>query len=460
VVGFVLFLSLSSGCAALTNPIADGIPVRRLPPELLAKPKDPEQSIPLNLLGVARPDTYRLGPHDVLGVWIEGVLGEKTLAIPIQYPPPTISGQRVLAGIPAAGYPVPVQEDGKITLPFIDPVFVQGMSVAEARKAIRQALIDQKILAEGKDRVLVDLMQPRYYQVVVIRQESPAFTLGPQGAQGLTSTTRRGTGHVVELPAYENDLLHALAQTGGLPALDDYNEVIIYRNVRVHGDSKALARQLENLAGKAAATQLAGLGAEAIHVPLRTPAGEPFPLKPEDVVLHSGDVVYLEARDKDVFYTGGLLPSGEHVLPRDRDLNVVEALAQVRGPLLNGAYGTNTLAGNLIQPGIGQPSPNLLVVLRPVAGAGQVPIRIDLNRALQDSRERILVKAGDVLILQETPSYALARFASQTLVNFNIAVPVRQNGFFTGALDFFIPNQLPFQNIFSNFTAVPPGGGR
>ena len=40
-----------SGCAAVTSPVAEGVPVRHLPAELLAKPKDVEHTIPLDLLG-------------------------------------------------------------------------------------------------------------------------------------------------------------------------------------------------------------------------------------------------------------------------------------------------------------------------------------------------------------------------------------------------------------------------
>ena len=35
---------------------------------------------------------------------------------------------------------------------------------------------------------------------------------------------------MVELPTYENDLLHALTATGGLPGVDAQNEVWIFRN--------------------------------------------------------------------------------------------------------------------------------------------------------------------------------------------------------------------------------------
>src|SRR5262249_29888634 len=142
---------------------------------------------------------------------------------------------------------------------------------------------------------------------------------------------------------------------------------------------------------------------QIIRIPLRQPAGAPLPFSPEDVVLHSGDVVFLEARDEEVFYTGGLLLPGEYVLPRDKHLDVVEAVSRFRGPLFNGAFGGSNLSGRLMQEGIGNPSPSLLTVVRRTPGGGQVPIVVDLREALRHPEERILVRPGDLLLLQEKP---------------------------------------------------------
>src|SRR5258708_33804284 len=65
----------SGGCAALPNPVADAVPVNRLPPEVLGKRKDEERPIPPTLLRQRPPNRYRLGPGDVLGVFTAGALG-------------------------------------------------------------------------------------------------------------------------------------------------------------------------------------------------------------------------------------------------------------------------------------------------------------------------------------------------------------------------------------------------
>jgi len=275
---------------------------------------------------------------------------------------------------------------------------------------------------------------------VVMRQESGNITLGPAGEIG---GGKRGTGHLVDLLAYENDVLHALGETGGLPGLDAYDEVVIFRGCFKDEKGRAgVMRMLDQIphTGKESTPPIPC--AQAIHIPLRLPPGQPMPFGPDDVILETGDVVFLEARDYDLFYTGGLLPGGEHVLPRDRDLDVVEAVAQVRGPLFNGAFGTNSLAGNLIQTGMGGPSPSLLVVVRRTPGGGQVAIRVDLNRAMRDARERIVVQPGDFLVLQETPGEALARYFQQSFFNFDFLwTPIRGQRT-NGVIDVASPDRL------------------
>src|SRR5256885_3124137 len=84
-----------NGCAALSNPIINGVPVRRLDPNFLGDPREDKKTIPLNLLRQKPPDEYRLAAGDVLGVWVEpGVFNGPTdplQATVIQAPPVQIS---------------------------------------------------------------------------------------------------------------------------------------------------------------------------------------------------------------------------------------------------------------------------------------------------------------------------------------------------------------------------------
>jgi protein involved in polysaccharide export with SLBB domain len=443
----VFLLGGLSGCAALSNPVGDAVPVRKVPPELLGGTKDVAHTIPLSLLGQPQPDAYRLARGDTLAVFIDGILGDRTGLLPVNVAPPIqIPDQRRLT--PSLGYPVTVQPDGTVALPRLEkPLFVEGMTLAQARDAIRDTYGKAGLIKPALDRVLVSLLQPRQTEVLVFRQERANFALLPPST-GLFATTRRGTGHLVQLPAYENDVLHALTLTGGLPGLDCYNEVIIQRACfRDRAAAAAMLGHADATKGgtAAAAVPPTGLlpGQAVVRIPLRLPPGQPLPVHPEDVVLHQGDVVFLEARDDEVFYSGGLLPPGAFILPRDHDLDVVSAVALVRGPLINGDFGGSNLSGDLVKPGIGNPSATLLVVVRRTPGGGQVAIKVDLGRALRDPRERIPVHPGDVLILQEKPEEALARVFTQTIFNFDIFAQVFHSRFATGVLDVSAPDRLP-----------------
>ena len=155
------------------------------------------------------------------------------------------------------------------------------------------------------------LLQPRQIHVLVLRQEASGFTPSPQG---LTITGKRGTGFSIDLPAGENDVLHALTVTGGLPGLDAYDEVVIQHGCFQDREAaEALRRQLEQ-GGTTPVVEARVAG--CVRIPLHWHPGAKLPFGPDDVVLRDGDVVLLRARDEEVFFTGGLMPSGEHVLPR------------------------------------------------------------------------------------------------------------------------------------------------
>ena len=389
----MLACAWACGCAAMTNPVADGVPVHRLPEEIFPSPREELKPLPLTLLRQEKPAIYRLAAGDILGVYVENLLGDKSAVLPVRF---SESGNAP----PALGYPVPVQGNGTIAIPFADPIPVDGLSLDEAREAIRVAVTEKKqLVPKDRARIYVTLMQPRRYHVVVVRQDTGGVAIDPSGVLG---GAKRGTGFPVDLPAYENDVLNALARTGGLPGLDANNEVIIQRSPPA-GASK---------------DQLPAIG-ETVRIPLRVRPGEPITFQPSDVVLRDGDIVFIEARDTELFYTGGLLPAGEYVLPRDYDLDVIEAVARVRGPLVNGGFNqSNQFSSQLLVSGMGFPSPSLLTVLRKTCGGRQIAIRVDLNRALRDPRERIIVQPGDILILQEKPGEAIVRYVD-SILHFN-----------------------------------------
>ena len=404
---------LACGCASLTNPIADAVPVREVPQECLCPPRDKEITIPLNLLSLPSDRIYRVASGDVLGIWIEGILGPTNQVPPLHVTTlPTPRDQRRTPS--AVGYPVTVEPGGIIRLPLIEPLMVRGMTAAEIQQLIRDEYsVKRKLLKNGNERILVSVLQPRQIRVLVLRQESATFVAGT--VEGVLPGSKTGNGQIIELGAHENDVLHALTLSGGLPGLDAYNKITVFRNgFRPESGSHVAIEQLRTPLS-------AGTGGAAVAIPLRMQPGQPPPITVDDITLHEGDIVFLESRQREVYYTGGLLPSGEHILPRDRSLDVLQAIAAVRGPLLNGAFATNNLAGNLIERGIGGPSPSLLIVIRKTPSGGQIPIRVDVNLALKDARERMILQSGDIVLLQEQPNEALARYFGQHFLDFNLS---------------------------------------
>jgi protein involved in polysaccharide export with SLBB domain len=414
---------LAGGCAAITNPVAEGVPVERLPREYLARPREEKKPIPLPLLRQKAPDNYRLDAGDVLGVYIEKVLGDRTV-------PPPVRLSELPGQTPAFGYPIPVREDGTLPLPLVAPVPVKGLTLAEAEQRVRKAYtVDKHILNPETDRIVMTLMQKRTYHVLVVREDSGALTVG---AGGVLGNTKRGTGAVIDLPAYENDVLNALTRTGGLPGLDAMDEVVIERGY-YHSDAEA-QQALHQIATcspcwvprPAIADQL---GSEVVRIPLRLRPDEPVRFQPEDVILRTGDIVFIQARDTELFYTGGLLVPRQYVLPRDYDLRVVDAISLAGGPLVNGLFQQSNLSGNITASGLGSPSPSEVSILRRAKCSGQVVIHVDLNRALNDPRENILIQAGDVIILQETVGEALTRYVTNVLRLDAIGTLIRQRDF-------------------------------
>jgi protein involved in polysaccharide export with SLBB domain len=381
----------SGGCAGLTNPVADGIPVRRLPDELFGRPKSELHQIPLNLLRIADPGDYKLDKGDVLAIVADEILTKENQPVPVQFLANPNAAKPAVQGVP-----VPVQDDGTILLPLLDPIDVRGKTLVEVRNLIVDQIVNKKqIVVKGKERVLVDLMQPRRYRVLVVREDSQPIPVQFANA-GTTSAvvggTKKGSAFSLLLEPGHNDLLQALTQTGGPPGVDAKNEVIIRRGKYDPADPAK----------------------GYIRIPLRARPDDPLRFTESDITLDDGDTVYIEARDTEVYYTAGLLGAAQIPLPRDYDLRVIEAITQVRGPLINGSFNQNAFVASAVNTGIGNPNASLVTVLRRLPNLQQIRIRVDLNEAFRDMRENILVQPGDVIVLQERPSESMARYFTQT----------------------------------------------
>ncbi len=393
------------GCAALTNPVADGVPVNRVPAEVLGRPKKELVNVPLTLLRQKEATEYRLDKGDVLAI-----IADEVIAPANQVPPVRMPDQN--NEVAAVGYPVPVDETGSVSLPRLKPISVKGKTLREAEELIRDAVTGKNgnpELVKPNARVSVQLLQKRRYQVLVVREDSqPSAGFSLQAGQAILGGTKKGAGFTINMQAGENDVLRALNATGGPPGLDAKNEVVILRGTYDPADPTA----------------------KATRIPLRVFPEQPLAICEADIVLLDGDIVKIEARDTEVYYTAGLVGGGQYSLPRDYDLDVIQAIAQVRGPLVNGSFSQNAFVASAVNTGVGNPSPSLVTVLRQLPNHQQIPIRVDLNKAFRDPRERIIIQAGDILVLQETPGEAIARYLTQTF-RFTTGLSILRGGSLT-----------------------------
>ena len=534
-----------AGCAAF-RPI-DGIPARYVPDEVKAPVRSGKKTIDLSLLSQTQPSVYHLDTGDVLAISIEGVMPRRDGELP----PVNMAFNPNDEALPALGYPVPVRADGTISLPMLHhAVTVRGMTVKQAEDTVRRAYtVDKKILQLGNERVWVILHRPRQYRVLVIRQEgveAPSGS-GQAGAVNL-GTLKRGTGRAVTLTAYKNDVLHALAETGGLPGLDAENTIYVFRSKRRSAAADCLATGSPTNSGTGwsvgpsqlgipplpdgghsygvpngvapvlpivpganpsalptspaeepppdpqtrwspmsadSQMQLAALGFESgessqrvtptsfnatatgqsgyampmtpppmdwqagmppmqssgnwsemsaeswmghasigdptlanqsvIKIPVRLAPGEQTRFTERDIILEDGDIVFIESRDTEIFYTGGLLGGGQYTLPRDYDLDVLGAVAIAQAGRATGgatrATGGITAINNDVTISASQ-----AVILRKMPNGTQVPIRVDLYRALRHPDERVLMQPGDYLLLQYTKLEACGAFFERHLL--------------------------------------------
>ena len=380
-VGFLVLASASNACGQRFN----SIPAAQLPPAARVSPKQNQagQQSNISYLQQAPQANYYLDDGDVLAVFVEGVLGEINANPPVQNPP---AGSDLP---PSLGFPVLVMEDGSISLPLVKRLPVRGLTIRQAEELIQRTFKggNNPILSE-QNRILVTLMRKRTANVIVVRQDLPARTQGRTRNQPVTFRSDQSSRvESLQLPVGENDVFNALLETGGLPGLNAKPNVRVRRSAsyRPSYSTEAFPRSGRSAAGRS--------DNRFSNIPLRVPAGGAGRYQrpnQQTGTLRSGDIVHVDARPTEVYYTGGLLGGGEFPLPRDTDLDVTQAVALAGGaPVGNG----NRRFG-----------PTELTVIRKLPDGRQVAIRVNLNRALVNPAERLLVAPGDVLILRNSPA--------------------------------------------------------
>jgi len=135
------------------------------------------KSIDIRRLTASPPDIYSVDKGDVLGVSVPEILPNEN-----------------------KGFPITVLDDGTISLPLLDPIKVDGLSLGQIRTRIIDEYKAARITKKPFD-VFVTLIMMRRSNVLVGRFDG-----------GLSSKIKR-----IDLKGIHSDVLHALQETGGVP---------------------------------------------------------------------------------------------------------------------------------------------------------------------------------------------------------------------------------------------------
>jgi protein involved in polysaccharide export with SLBB domain len=383
--------------------------VNELPAEYRGGRIEATEPLPLTKLRLNPKADHRVGPGDVLGIMIEKLMGDDSMPTIAPLHP---SERRSYPN----GYPILVRDDGAIELPFISPLDVNGLTLVQVERAIRNAYSGMpNILKTGNERIVVKLLQPRKCHVVVMREKEPSVI--PFGA---SRADRHNKYHNIslDLPIGENDVLSALAYSGGLPGVECKSELLIYKK---SVSKKATVKKDDTDSEKNSAADEPGT---IIHVPLRLRPGQSPPFEDKDIVLDNGDVVYVELRQPEYYSTAGLLGTGQYQLPLDHDLDVIEAISHVDS---RGAYGGS--CGKEFGPPINFFKSGFeFDVLRTISNSQKLLIKIDIEETLTDPKQRLVLLPGDIVVAREKCAERTAAAPTSVAMKVNDIVALSLGG--------------------------------
>ncbi len=368
-------LLLVSGCyAPLHSP---GIAASSLPDSFRFPTRSLSTELNYAMLTQAAPPTYILGPDDVILVEISDLVPR------VRRLPPPNGENRVREGPFSYKVEAHVAPAGDVVLPLVGATHVSGMTLEHARQQIvdayRRGILDEP-------RVAVSLVQKSLSRVMI------------------TGDVARPD--VYELPKFENDIAHAIVRAGGL--LDTADEIQVHRRVPLSNAQKAYPPTYAPDLQHPLVQENSRL--ETLRIPLRS--DEPVIINTRQAVLNDGDVVVVRSRPDEVFFVVGRLNptnlvrfslgrdnrdlGNGFVLPKDRDINVVTAVA---------------MAG-YIDP---IDSPTTVTVHRTRPDGEPMLIHVDLIAARSNSKENIMVQSGDIIYLNPDGAWWLRRTIDRVL---------------------------------------------
>ena len=215
----VFLLCLFSGCSAVYQPYSRTIEHKM---EVLSRmPRAEHRPIDPRLLGQTPPPEQLVDDGDILGIYIEGGQGSEGEQVPVRF-----SNDRLVS--PAIGYPIPVRNGGFIRVPQVGVLHVRGMTPWQIEDRIRHILtVEKQTHKPDEAQIHVSLMWKRGVNVMVVRQEEAETTKLIAPSRG--NDVDRRSGQVIQLPAFRNDVMNALLESGGFPNDQAENAVYVFK---------------------------------------------------------------------------------------------------------------------------------------------------------------------------------------------------------------------------------------
>jgi polysaccharide export outer membrane protein len=254
-------------------------------------------------------------------------------------------------------WPLRVSEQGGIEVPLVGPLEVAGLALTEAEQRIRQVSIDRQIYRQPHVSVLM-----KRRQMIQVRVVGAVETPG-----------------VHELPAAGSDLLAALVAAGGLS--DKAGTEIEVR----HPNANQTAADQTGPEGVMLASfvESAESPPRIVRIDLADMDQDSSQL---DLHVEDGSVVLVREKTKRSVSVIGLVQRPDNYeLPADEPLRVLDALALAGGPTVSIADKVRVIRHTKDQE-------------------DPVTVAVSIKRAKQIGKENLLLTAGDVVVVEETPT--------------------------------------------------------
>jgi len=135
------------GCSSILD---CSIRPRELNLDAIPESRSTQIQIDHRLLGTPIDAEHTVTKGDVLGIYIADVLGDREELPQVAYPSFRTKNSPIE---PFVGQPIKVESDGTIKLPYVEPIYVQGLSLPQVRDTISTQYVSVKgLVKEGRSK--------------------------------------------------------------------------------------------------------------------------------------------------------------------------------------------------------------------------------------------------------------------------------------------------------------------